>query len=183
MTVTPEVPPRPAYDPAVPEHPEPVDLTKHHPGYDGDGLAELAQELRQSRLDAAIPHKADDADHLLDWARVKRAAAALKRAVQAWPNLAAAAVAATGPAWLWRGVVEDCSHSFRPVADIADPGLGLGLMTLIGVLVLRSRLRGVVLRTVLRVTAWAVVVGTLAYGPARDWVGALVSSVFTGALR
>ncbi|MQS17876.1 hypothetical protein F7Q99_38245 [Streptomyces kaniharaensis] len=183
MTVTPEVPPRPAYDPAVPEHTEPADLAKHHPGYDGDGLAELAQELRQSRLDAAIPLKADDAGHLIDWARVKRAASAIRRAAQAWPNLAAAAVAAVGPAWLWRGVVEDCSHSFRPAADVADPGLGLGLMTLVGVLVLRSRLRGVVLRTALRMTAWAVVFGTLAYGPARAWAGALLGSVFTGALR
>ncbi|MFG3229700.1 hypothetical protein ACGF07_33640 [Kitasatospora sp. NPDC048194] len=181
MTVTPEVPPRPTYDPAVPEHPEPADMTK--PGYDEDGLAELAQELRQSRLDAAIPLKPDDADHLIDWARVKRAAAALKRTVQAWPNLAAAAVAATGPAWLWRSVVQDCSHSFRPAADVADPGLCLGLITLGAVLVVRSRLRGVVLRTVLRVAAWAVVVGTLAYGPARDWAGALLGSVFTGAVR
>ncbi|MFI6158172.1 hypothetical protein ACIBCA_36410 [Kitasatospora sp. NPDC051170] len=184
MTVTPEVPPRPAYDPAVPEHTDPADLTKQHPGYDGDGLAELAQELRQARLDAAIPLKADDADHLIDWARVKRAAAALKRAVQAWPNLAAAAVAAAGPAWLWNSVVEKCStDEAARVAVTVDPGLGLGLMTLIGVLVLRSRLRGVVLRTALRVTAWSIVLGTLAYGPARDWAGALLGSVFTGALR
>ncbi|MFE3875445.1 hypothetical protein ACFXPX_13715 [Kitasatospora sp. NPDC059146] len=181
MTVTPEVPPRPAYDPAVPEHTDPADPTRHHPGYDGDGLADLAQELRQSRLDAAIPHKPDDADHLIDWARVRRAATALKRWVQAWPNAAAAAVATAGPAWLWNSQVANCSHAFLPAADVADPGLCLGLITLVGVLVLRSRLRGVVLRTVLRVTAWAVVLGTLAYGPARDWAGALLGSLFTGA--
>ncbi|MER7848341.1 hypothetical protein ABTZ03_30895 [Kitasatospora sp. NPDC096077] len=183
MTVTPEVPPRPAYDPAVPEHTDPVRADQQHPGYDGDGLAELTHELRQSRLDAAIPLKPDDDGHLIDWARVKRAAAALKRAAQAWPNLAAAAVAAAGPAWLWNGQVEACSHAFRPAADVADPGLCLGLITLTAVLAVRSRLRGTVPRTVLRVAAWSVVVGTLAYEPARDWAGALVASVFTGALR
>ncbi|MFI6448512.1 hypothetical protein [Kitasatospora sp. NPDC050543] len=186
MTVTPEVPPRPPYDPTAPEQTEVLDdfWTKPARSHDGDGLAELAQELRQARLDAAIPLKADDADHLIDWPRVRRATARLKRAVQAWPNSAAAGIALAGPAWLWRSVVESCSTSFAPAADVADPGLCLGLMTLTGVLVVGRWVRGVrPLRPLVRLAAWSVVLGTLSYSPARSWAVALLSAITTGVFQ
>ncbi|MDH6126902.1 hypothetical protein [Kitasatospora sp. GP82] len=175
MTVTPDAPHGPC--------PEPEDVDdfwarpRPWPAAESDAFAELAQEMRQARLDAAIPLKADDADHLIDWPRVKRATARLKRAVQAWPNLAAAGVALVGPAWAWRGVVADCSRSFAPAADVADPGLCLGLMALAGVLVVRRMVRGTLLAPVARVAAWSVVIGTLAYAPARQWAAALLIGV------
>ncbi|MFJ1708707.1 hypothetical protein [Kitasatospora sp. NPDC088346] len=189
MTVTPEVPPRPPYDPTAPEQPEVPEVlddfwTRPAPAHDGDGLADLAQELRQARLDAAIPLKADDADHLIDWPRVRRATARLKNAVQAWPNTGAVGAALLGPAWLWRGVVASCSTAVAPAADVADPGLCLGLMTLAGVLVVGRRVRGVrVLRPIVRLAAWSVVIGTLSYAPARAWAFALLSATFTGVFQ
>ncbi|MFC8454711.1 hypothetical protein [Kitasatospora sp. NPDC057223] len=189
MTVTPEVPPRPLYDPAAPEQSGVVDdfwSKRRNAGHGelADGLAELAQEMRQGRLDAAIPRKADDADHLIDWVRVRRAGARLKRAVQAWPNTAAVGLALAGPAWLWQSVVESCSTSFAPAADVADPGLGLGLMTLTGVLVVGRVMRGVTfLRPLVRLAAWSVVVGTLSYQPARTWAVALLSAITTGVFQ
>ncbi|MFF1874569.1 hypothetical protein [Kitasatospora herbaricolor] len=191
MTVTPEVPPLPLHDPAAPEPGEVDDVVDdfwskpRNVGHgDADGLAELAQEMRQARLDAAIPRKADDADDLIDWARVRRAGARLKRAVQAWPNTAAASLALAGPAWLWQSVVEDCSTSFRPAADVADPGLCLGLMTLAGVLVVGRVVRGVkLLRPLVRLAAWSVVIGTLSYSPARTWAFGLLSAIFTGVFQ
>ncbi len=188
MTVTPEVPPRPLYDPAAPESGVVDDFwskprTVGHGDF-ADGLAELAQEMRQGRLDAAIPHKADDADHLIDWVRVRRATARLKHAVQAWPNLTAAGIALAGPGWLWRSVVEACSTSFAPAAGVADPGLALGLMTLTGVLVAGRWVRGVrFLRPLVRLAAWSVAVGTLSYQPARTWALALLSAIFTGVFQ
>ncbi|MDH6127416.1 hypothetical protein [Kitasatospora sp. GP82] len=180
MTIPPGVPPHAQPD----REPEPMeDFWANARAVQADGLvegfAELAQEMRQARLDAAIPLKADDADHLIDWPRVKRAAARLKRAAQAVPNVAAIGVALAGPAWLWRVVVSDCSHAFTPAADIADPGLGLGLMALTGVLAVRRWVRGVpFLGPVTRVAAWSVVLGTLTYPPAATWAVALLIGVF-----
>ncbi|MEV4615260.1 hypothetical protein AB0K43_22120 [Kitasatospora sp. NPDC049258] len=154
------------------------------PANGGDGLTELAQELRQARLDAAIPLKADDADHLIDWPRVRHATARLKRAVQAWPNAAAVGISLAGPAWLWSGVVKSCSMSFTPAADVADPGLCLGLMTLAGVPVVGRWVRGIrVLRPLVRLASWSVVIGTLSYAPARAWALALLSAIITGVFQ
>ncbi|MFF3598046.1 hypothetical protein [Kitasatospora indigofera] len=185
MTVTPEVPP--LHDPAAPEPGEVDDFWSkpREVGHgDTDSLAELAQEMRQARLDAAIPRKADDANDLINWVRVRRAGARLRRAVQAWPNTAAAGLVLAGPAWLWRSVAEDCSTSFRSAADVADPGLCLGLMTLAGVLVVGRVVRDVKpLRPLVRLAAWSVVIGTLSYSPARTWALALLSAVFTGVFQ
>ncbi|PBC66302.1 hypothetical protein BX265_8367 [Streptomyces sp. TLI_235] len=175
MTITPDTPPHPPHDP---DRPEPVDdfwtKPRPDPAGRGDGLAELAQELRHARLDAAIPHKADDADHLIDWPRVRRAATRLKHAAQLRPNMAAIGAALIAPAWLWRHVVEQCSTGFAPAADTADPGLCLSLMALAGVLVAgRRRPVGKGLRPIARLAAWSIVIGTLAHPPAAAWAAAL----------
>ncbi|WP_457029453.1 hypothetical protein [Kitasatospora sp. P5_F3] len=204
MPDTSEIPPRPTHAPdmTAPTPPQNRDLaaerlvedfwTRPRPPVVGtaalngiaENLAALTEESRQARLDAAIPLKADDADHLIDWPKVRRAATALRRALQLWPNTAAATVVLAGPAWLWRSVVADASGSFAPAADIADPGLCLGLMALTGVLIVRHWVRRLPLgRTIARLAAWTVVLGTLTHPPALAWAIALATAISTGALR
>ncbi|MGW4805845.1 hypothetical protein [Kitasatospora sp. NPDC004272] len=182
MTV--EIPPPPTHAPDQPAA-EPVSgfwLGPRTPVDPGEAISELAAEIRQARLDDAIPIKADDADDLIDWQRVRAATRRLIRAMQLWPNLSAASASLIGPAWLWRYVVVSCSTSFAPAADVADPGLCLGLMTLAGAVVVHQIVRGKKLLRLLspltRTAVWAVVFGTVTYPPAAAWLAALIGGIF-----
>ncbi|OKI95081.1 hypothetical protein [Kitasatospora sp. CB01950] len=178
MTVAPDIPPKPAYTPDPPSEAVTGFWLGPRTRDGSEAMAELAAEIRQARLDDAIPIKADDADHLIDWQRVRSATRRLIRTVQAWPNVAALTGALAGPAWLWRHVVASCSTSFAPLADTADPGLCLGVMSLIGALVVHQAVRGNKLLRPLsplsRIALWSIVAGTLAHPPAAVWAAALL---------